>query len=45
MAGGETGDGSRAPRIRNLKEKRLYSMPGVRVPPELDFLVAGQVNM
>jgi TnpA family transposase len=34
-----------APRIRNLKEKRLYSMPGVKVPPELEFLVAGQINM
>ncbi len=31
-----------APRIRNLKEKRLYSMPGVKVPPQLEFLVAGQ---
>jgi hypothetical protein len=30
-----------APRICNLKEKRLYSMPGVKVPPELEFLVTG----
>ena len=34
-----------APRIRNLKEKRLYSIPGVKVPVELEFLVAGQINM
>ena len=34
-----------APRIRNLKEKRLYSVPGVKVPAQLEFMVAGQINM
>lgn len=34
-----------APRIRDLKEKRLYSLPGVTVPPELAPLVAGSVNL
>ncbi len=30
-----------APRIRDLKEKRLYLLPGITVPPELASLVAG----
>ncbi len=34
-----------APRVRNLKEKRLYSIPGVAVPSELAPLVAGSINM
>lgn len=34
-----------APRIRDLKEKRLYTIPGVIVPPELASLVAGPINM
>ena len=34
-----------APRIRDLKEKRLYTIPGVSVPPELAPLVAGLINM
>ena len=34
-----------APRIRDLKEKRLYTIPGVIVPPELTPLVAGHINM
>ena len=33
-----------APRIRALKEKRLYTVPGVCVPPELTPLVAGLIN-
>ena len=34
-----------APRIRDLKEKRLYVLPGMRVPPELASLVAGTINL
>lgn len=34
-----------APRIRDLKEKRLYTIPGVIVPLELAPLVAGSINM
>jgi len=34
-----------APRIRDLKEKRLYLLPGMTVPPEFAFLVAGNVNV
>ena len=34
-----------APRIRDLKDKRLYTIPGVAVPPELTPLVAGPVNL
>jgi TnpA family transposase len=34
-----------APRIRDLKEKRLYILPGMTVPPELAFLVAGAINI
>jgi hypothetical protein len=34
-----------APRIRDLKEKRLYTIPGVIVPAELAPLVAGHINM
>jgi TnpA family transposase len=34
-----------APRIRDLKEKRLYVLPGMMVPPELAFLVAGSFNI
>jgi TnpA family transposase len=34
-----------APRIRDLKEKRLYILPGMTAPPELDALVAGAVNL
>lgn len=33
-----------APRIRDLKEKRLYTVPGVVVPPVLEPLIAGHVN-
>ena len=34
-----------APRIRDLKKKRLYTIPGVIVPPELVPWVAGPMNM
>jgi len=34
-----------APRIRDLKEKRLYILPGMTVPPELAPLVAGTINL
>jgi TnpA family transposase len=34
-----------APRIRDLKKKRLYTIPGVIVPPELVPWVAGPINM
>ena len=34
-----------APRIRDLKEKRLYTLPGMTVPPELVSLVAGAINL
>ena len=34
-----------APRIRDLKEKRLYLLPGMTVPSELTFLVAGPINV
>ena len=34
-----------APRIRDLKDKRLYILPGMRVPPELAGLVAGTINL
>jgi TnpA family transposase len=34
-----------APRIRDLKEKRLYLLPGMTVPPELASLVAGAINV
>ena len=34
-----------APRIRDLKEKRLYVLPGMTVPPELAPLVAGTINL
>jgi TnpA family transposase len=34
-----------APRIRDLKEKRLYVLPGMTVPPELASLVAGTINL
>ncbi len=34
-----------APRIRDLKEKRLYPIAGVIVPPELAPWVAGPINM
>jgi TnpA family transposase len=33
------------PRIRDLKEKRLYVLPGMTVPPELASLAAGAVNL
>jgi TnpA family transposase len=33
------------PRIRDLKEKRLYTIPGVTVPTSLEPLVAGHINM
>jgi TnpA family transposase len=33
------------PRIRDLKEKRLYILPGMTVPPELASLVAGAINL
>ena len=34
-----------APRIRDLKEKRLYLLPGMTVPPEFASLVAGTINV
>ena len=34
-----------APRIRDLKEKRLYLLPGMIVPPELASMVAGNINL
>ena len=34
-----------APRIRDVKEKRLYLLPGMTVPSELTFLVAGPINV
>jgi hypothetical protein len=34
-----------APRIRDLKEKRLYILPGMTVPPDLASLVAGTINL
>ena len=34
-----------APRIRDLKEKRLYVLPGMTVPPELASLAAGAINL
>jgi TnpA family transposase len=34
-----------APRIRDLKDKRLYILPGMTVPPELASLVAGATNL
>jgi TnpA family transposase len=34
-----------APRIRDLKEKRLYTIPGVIVPAELAPLLAVHINM
>lgn len=34
-----------APRIRDLKDKRLYTIPGMVIPPALEPLVAGQVNL
>jgi TnpA family transposase len=34
-----------APRIRDLKEKRLYLLPGMTVPPELVSLGAGAINL
>ena len=34
-----------APRIRDLKEKRLYVLPGMTVPPKLASLAAGAINL
>jgi TnpA family transposase len=34
-----------APRIRDLKDKRLYLLPGMTVPPEFASLVAGALNV
>jgi TnpA family transposase len=34
-----------APRIRDLKDKRLYTIPGMNIPSALEPLVAGQVNL
>src|ERR1700674_5625349 len=34
-----------APRIRDLKEKRLYLLPGMIVPPELASLVTGVIHI
>ena len=34
-----------APRIRDLKEKRLYVLPDMTVPPEFGSLVAGAINV
>lgn len=33
-----------APRIRDLKDKRLYVLPGMSVPAELVWLVAGSIK-
>jgi len=33
------------PRIRDLEEKRLYTIPGVTVPTSLEPLVAGHINI
>jgi TnpA family transposase len=34
-----------APRIRDLKEKRLYVLPGMTLPPELASLAGGAINL
>jgi TnpA family transposase len=34
-----------APRIRDLKDKRLYILPGMKVPPELASLATGVINV
>ena len=34
-----------APRIRDLKEKRLYLLPGMTVPPELASLATGVIHL
>jgi TnpA family transposase len=34
-----------APRIRDLKEKRLYLLPGMTAPPEFASLVAGTISV
>ena len=34
-----------APRIRDLKEKRLYLLPGMTAPPELASMVGGTINL
>jgi TnpA family transposase len=34
-----------APRIRDLKEKRLYLLPGIAAPAELAPLVGGSINV
>jgi TnpA family transposase len=34
-----------APRIRDLKEKRLYLLPGMTAPSELASMVAGTINL
>ena len=34
-----------APRIRDLKEKRLYLLPGMTAPPELASMVADTINL
>ena len=34
-----------APRIRDLKEKRLYLLPGMTVPPEFGSLVGGTISV
>ena len=34
-----------APRIRDLKDKRLYILPGMTAPPEIASLVAGTINL
>jgi TnpA family transposase len=34
-----------APRIRDLKEKRLYLLPGMTAPAELASMVAGSINL
>lgn len=34
-----------APRIRDLKDKKLYVLPGMTVPPELVPLAAGAINL
>lgn len=34
-----------APRIRDLKEKRLYLLPGMTAPPEFSSLVTGAIDV
>ncbi len=34
-----------APRIRDLKERRLYILPGMKVPTKLAALMAAAINL